>query len=434
MNSKFRFTKDRLESIVPSSNRIRYRDEKVEGLVLDVLPSGRKSFRVYKRVKGTASPLNITLGQFPTLTIERARNKAMDALSKIAEGINPNESARIDEKARKTLQDVFDDYISSKKLSAATLKGYKQDLRCYLDDWRDRQLNSISEEEIKSRHKLVTKNSPARADHCMRMVRALFNFAMFEYRGTSGEKVFHENPVLILGHLKLWNRVARRQTRLLKSELKPWFDGIDSLRMDGSDFMSAVCDFCEIALFTGLRRSELLKLDWASVNMENRTFFVSRTKNGSPLELPIGDYVLELFKRRQQRTTNGYVFQADNSYGYVREPRKCILEIIKTSGIDFELHDLRRTFTSIAELLRVGTYTLKRLLNHKTQRSDVTAGYTVLTAEELREPIQKIEDHILMLAGRKKEQSAQDRLLALLDGLAPEKQQDLLSRIAKELS
>ena len=63
------------------------------------------------------------------------------------------------------------------------------------------------------------------------------------------------------------------------------------------------------------------------------------------------------------------------------------------------MHDLRRTYCSIAESLGIGTYTIKRLLNHKTGRNDVTAGYTVLTAEELKEPAQRIVSRINQYAG-----------------------------------
>lgn len=52
---------------------------------------------------------------------------------------------------------------------------------------------------------------------------------------------------------------------------------------------------------------------------------------------------------------------------------------------------------------RTFNYTIKRLLNHKTKRDDVTAGYTVLTPKELKEPAQAIEDEILIQAGMKQQ-------------------------------
>lgn len=114
--------------------------------------------------------------------------------------------------------------------------------------------------------------------------------------------------------------------------------------------------------------------------------------------------MLSIFKRRlEQQTDSIYVFNSHGRYGRVIEPKKIIAKIAVKAGIEFTLHDLRRTFTTTAESLNVGTYTIKRLLNHKTKRDDVTAGYTVLTPEELRKPAQAIEDEILIQSGLKQQ-------------------------------
>lgn len=49
---KLKFIKEIIFAIEPSDKRQRIQDAKVDGLVIEVLPSGRKSFRVYKRLKG----------------------------------------------------------------------------------------------------------------------------------------------------------------------------------------------------------------------------------------------------------------------------------------------------------------------------------------------------------------------------------------------
>ena len=59
--------------------------------------------------------------------------------------------------------------------------------------------------------------------------------------------------------------------------------------------------------------------------------------------------------------------------------------------MEFTLHDLRRTFSSIAENLDYGQYTIKRLLNH-TVSSDVTEGYVQISDKKLRMAMQEIED------------------------------------------
>ena len=79
--------------------------------------------------------------------------------------------------------------------------------------------------------------------------------------------------------------------------------------------------------------------------------------------------------------------------GPLKEPRTAVDRITAQTGITFMLHDLRRTFITIAESLDIPAYALKRLLNHKFS-NDVTAGYIVPTTERLREPMQRISNYI----------------------------------------
>jgi integrase len=88
------------------------------------------------------------------------------------------------------------------------------------------------------------------------------------------------------------------------------------------------------------------------------------------------------------------VFFAVGARGHLREPKKWVYKVTKASGIKFGLHDLRRTFTTIAESFDLSMYTLKRLLNHREGR-DVTAGYIVLDVERLRRPMERISDCLL---------------------------------------
>lgn len=88
-------------------------------------------------------------------------------------------------------------------------------------------------------------------------------------------------------------------------------------------------------------------------------------------------------------------------------------KVIKQSGVAFTLHDLRRTFITIAESLDIPAYALKRLLNHKMNH-DVTAGYIVMDVERLRGPMKMIADHLLKLMNPHKKMS-------LVKGLSHEK-------------
>ena len=75
----------------------------------------------------------------------------------------------------------------------------------------------------------------------------------------------------------------------------------------------------------------------------------------------------------------------------------------KEAEIHFTLHDLRRTFITVAESLDISIYTIKRLVNHKIDNSnDVTAGYVGVDIDRMRAATQKITDQILSHAGIKK--------------------------------
>jgi integrase len=75
--------------------------------------------------------------------------------------------------------------------------------------------------------------------------------------------------------------------------------------------------------------------------------------------------------------------------------------LTKASGISFTVHDLRRTFITIAEGLDVSAYALKRLMNHKMS-GDITASYIVTDVERLRKPMQQITDYLLKCMGVEK--------------------------------
>lgn len=161
-------------------------------------------------------------------------------------------------------------------------------------------------------------------------------------------------------------------------------------------------DYVLLLLFTGLRRQEGAQLAWENIDFKSRNLTIEDTKNREPHTLPLPDYVFDLLKRRRENRDpeNPYVFPGSGGkYQYIIEPKAQIQKVIKSSGIQFTLHDLRRTFASIAEGLDIPYYALKRLVNHK-MGNDVTAGYIVSDPERLRKPMQLITDKILSEAGR----------------------------------
>ncbi|HCA3883323.1 TPA: integrase family protein [Salmonella enterica] len=426
-----RFTKAALLALpVPENGkRTEYADCVVNGLRLRITSSGNKSFCVSRKRDGKF--YRVTLGKFPDMTIEQARERAYSTLSEVAATRrNPNERRREEKKRSLTLSDALDEYIKSRlvagRIKKSTSEKYEDTIKNYSGDWMDSQLASITREQVEARHQIITergiwfggasrrkeKGSKAQADLWGRVLRAIYKYSYDSYRDKDGKRLLPDPPTTILSTKRLWNGTARKTTRIRNSDLGRWLDAVNRVRQraidEREDITLAICDAIHIALFTGLRRKEVFGLEWSKVNIDGRYFWIDETKNGEPLELPITDTLCGIFKRRMlsKRDDSIYVFpgakggiitNVNNTFAVVTEETTCGG---KFPAIFFTCHDARRTFGSVAELVGVGSYILKRLMNHKTMRSaDVTQGYLHFSADELQEPAKRIERAILEHAG-----------------------------------
>jgi integrase len=157
-------------------------------------------------------------------------------------------------------------------------------------------------------------------------------------------------------------------------------------------------DILLTALFTGMRRNEIVSLRWENINLVGRSLHIPSTKNGDPLDLPLSDFLIGLLRARQQAAgPSEWVFPGTGKHGHIIETKNFTARVAARSGVKFMLHDLRRTFITVAESLDIPHYALKRLLNHRVG-GDVTGGYIVIDAERLRAPVEQVATRILELA------------------------------------
>lgn len=424
-----RFTKAALLELPSPTNgkRTEYADSVVNGLRLRVTPSGSKSFCVTRRRDGKF--FRITLGKFPDMTIEQAREAAYRALNEVAQTRrNPNDRKREEKRRTVTLSEALEEYLKSRseRVKQRTVKMYRDALQHYSGDWMVTPLASITREQVENRHRTISEHgiwfggtsrqkdlgSKAQADLWARVFRAVYRFAYDSHRSENGTRLLPDPPTSVLSTKRLWNGTPRRTTRIRNADLGRWLRAVDAVRTGADDVRDditvAICDAVDMALFTGLRRSEVLGLVWERVNLAGRYFWIDKTKNGDPLELPITDTLHAIFTRRQKSKCCDSPCVFPNSRGGVitNVDRSISLIVLETSQdgaqppITFSFHDARRTFGSVAELVGVGAYILKRLMNHRTVRSaDVTQGYLHYSADELREPARAVERAILEHAG-----------------------------------
>jgi integrase len=252
---------------------------------------------------------------------------------------------------------------------------------------------------VEKKHIKIGKKSIYRANATMRLLRALYNYAIGAYEDSDGEPVIKNNPVQRISHNKSWYREKSRSNIVQPNDLKNWFTAVKSLpnnhintiRVNIADTVS---DYLLFIIFTGLRQSEASGLLWEDVDFNNKLFTVRDTKNHTDHTLPLTDYLIYLLEDRKNNSTSIFVFSGNNPDKHIVNPHKQIKKVRENSGVYFTQHDLRRTFATIADSLDIQHHIIKRLMNHSN--NDVTIKHYVQPSiERLREPMRKITDYII---------------------------------------
>jgi integrase len=368
-------------SFVPKKQQKLYWDDELAGFGICVGHTS-KSYIAQHDVNGRT--VRITIGKHGVFTPEEARREARDYLNRMARGEDPRETKRRQQALSLTLNEAWREYKAAHSWRKQTNADYERVVEHFMADWSKRPLGEITGQMVVERHAADTeKYSPCTATRNMRVLRAIYNFAMIAH------EELPPNPTARLTRLRLWHRDQRRRTYIKVDDLPAWYEAVTAIEP------STARDYLRLVLFTGMRRSEALGLRWDNVDLSGKTLAVPVTKNGDPLVLPLSSFVYDLLSaRRRADPTGEWVFPAESDSGHLVEPKKWVAAVAKNSGVEFTLHDLRRTFITIAESLDLSAYTLKRLLNHRDGGRDVTSGYIVLDVERLRAPTQSICDFI----------------------------------------
>ena len=387
-----------------------YWDSKLPGFCLRIQKGTKKVYAVCRKVKGSQRNVTITIGNHGVVTTEQARLEAKHLIASMAQGINPNEkrreqqktdeAKRTEEKSKEieksiTLRTALNDYLRIRDLKESTRYIYRICVEHYLAEWLEKPLVEITAEMIEQKHRSLSEFK-AQANNSMRVLRAIFTYAVVAYSKADGKPLLTENPVRRLSQTRSWNRIPRRQTVVKAHQLSSWYSAVATVESQ------IVRDYLLLVLFTGLRKNEAAKLTWKNIDMKGKTLTVLDTKNRQDHMLPLSDFLYEILKVRWSERKNEYVFPGPGEMpgSHLKDCDAYIEKIEETSDVQFTLHDLRRTFLTTAEQLDIPYYALKRLANHKTS-TDVTSGYIISDAERLREPMQKITNELLNRCGVK---------------------------------
>jgi len=279
---------------------------------------------------------------------------------------------------KKTFKELAQRYMKEEtiKKTPSSQRRDETSLKVLLPFFGEKLLTQISPSMIND-YKLMRKakgRKPATINREIALAKRMFNVAVRVW-GWIGDNPFLRVPM---------ETVHNERTRFLTdTEFQALIDASD-------DWLKPLII---VAAFTGLRKTNLLELEWKQVDFSNEWITALHTKNHQPYTVPMIKAVKDTLKELSKIRFIGSPYVFTNSDGTrVKETKlqKHFRQACKKAGIEnLRWHDLRHCFGSWLRQQGTDVYTIRELMGHKDLRS--TLRYSHLSASNLKESIKVLD-------------------------------------------
>lgn len=370
----------------PERGQTDYFDGNPRGFGVRISQSGHRAFFVMYRIGGRLRRL--TLGTYPHLTLAAARQRAKDALHDVAHGSDPAGEKQADRRAE-TFGELADEYLTSH--AKLNKRSWKEDERILNHDllphWRTRKAKGITRRDIWTVLKRIAeeRGSPIMANRTLALVRRIFNFAI-------EREILTASPC----HKIKAPAAERERERVL---------GHDELRALWKALLATPAWFqvvFKLYLFTAQRHREVLGMSRAELDLDSGWWTIpsSRTKNGLVHRVPLAPPALELLNDWMRSNPDSpWVFPSPAREGAIVTLQKPVRLLREMTGIEFRVHDLRRTASTNMTSIGIRRKTVSRVLNHLER--DVTRLYDRYSYDrEKREALDRLAVELVAIVER----------------------------------
>lgn len=207
--------------------------------------------------------------------------------------------------------------------------------------------------------------APATVNRELACLKCMFNKAI------QWEKTY-DNPVR---QVKLFKENNQR-TRFLEQNEIPKF--VESC----SEHLKPIVI---VAVFTGMRKSEILNLKWEDIDFKRGIIYLLFTKNNEKREVLMNDIVYKALSSIERHKNSPYVFLSHTGKPYTNVRKSFETALKKCGIIDFKFHDLRHTFASQLVMMGIDIKTVQELMGHKT--IEMTLRYSHLSPDHKKKAV-----------------------------------------------
>jgi integrase len=273
------------------------------------------------------------IGRYPTISLPLAREAARELDVTMRRGVGKNAK-----RSDPVLSEMVNQYCARPKLrsdkwKAAVRHAIEDDLK-----WGRKRASEVTQAMCRDAHKRLLKRGPTAANQIMQALHTVWSFARKQ------DSTLPEPPTTGME----WYPEAKAANAPIR-DLVEWRRAVDGV---GNTVHRAAY---LLALFTGLRRSELEALEWSRVD---DAIHLPQTKSGRAFWLPLVEThhrILDAVRGLDSR----WVFPADSRTGHI--------VAWDHDDVPGTLHSLRHTFATVGVEAGIPEEVVGRLLNHASK-------------------------------------------------------------------
>jgi integrase len=356
----------------PQTKPFEIYDNQLSGFMLRVQPSGVRSY--YARFGRNR---RVVLGKVGTIAPEGARERCQKVLGNVAHGCHPLHGVGGTDGITLGvfIADTYRTWVNASR--PRTAANTLEKLHRLFRTWYPEPLTAITVERIES-WKARRLNEGRNA---ATVLRDLFTLSSVLRRAVKAGELT-DNPVRRVDKSRIDRRgkvrfLDQAEESQLRNALMERDAEMQNLRTVANDrgqkrhrrllpprmhFGDHLTPAVLLSMNTGLRRGEVLKLGWASVDFDRRLLTVEgrNAKNRQTRHVPLNEEALSVLKRwREQSGTGTRIFGMTTGF------RTAWNKLLTRARISkFRWHDLRHHFASRLVRRRVPLNTVRDLLGH----------------------------------------------------------------------
>lgn len=385
---KAKLTVRRVEAVQPGASDVIIWDSELTGFGCKVTPKGRRSYFLYYRTR-EGQQRRPTIGLHGPLRPEAAREIAKRWLAEVAQGRDPSQQ-RSNDRSAPNVRHLCDRYLAEHAEIRKKESSIRSDKRLIgshlLPAIGAKKVASITREDIAKIHHSL-RETPYEANRTLALSSKMFSLAE-----RWGLRPDNSNPSKNIDRYK-----EEKRERFLSSDEVARLWRVLNSGVAASKVSASALAAIKLLMLTGRRLNEVLKLEWAWVDLEAKVLRLPDTKSGALL-VSLGEPAIEVLnglKATNADKTFVIVGKRNNAHLVnLQKPWRLVCEMAELE--DVRLHDLRHTFASVGAGMGLSLHMLGRLLGHK--QAETTTRYAHLAQDPVRTAADAIGLELLRLA------------------------------------